>query len=181
MLEGSLQRNLSRRKGVNISSFPIADETVKLSGTYHGIRKATSLRDQPVRSEDHREDLQGSSEGSQLTGETKDDAEARNDFWSLEGDFIYRHHVEPRVQLYVPKEDTFPAPLKYIDVTRTTYTNPDVWQESRIDDCWNVEVDRKIVRLMDRIYEVHSIERKPPKRIYVVRAAAYKDSSNNQT
>ena len=137
------------------------------------------MRDQPVRSEDHREDLQGSSEGPQPTDETKDDAEARSDFWSLEGDFIYRHHVEPRVQLYVPKEDTFPAPLIYVDVT--THTNPDVLQESRIDDYWNVEVDRKIVRLMDRIHEVHSIERKPPKRIYVVRAAAHKDSSNCQT
>ena len=32
-----------------------------------------------------------------------------------------RHHVEPRVQLYVPKEDIFPIPLKYTDVTRTTH------------------------------------------------------------
>ena len=35
-------------------------------------------------------------------------------FWSIGGDFIYRHHNEPRVQLYVPKEETFPIPLKYI-------------------------------------------------------------------
>ena len=28
------------------------------------------------------------------------------------------HHNEPRVQLHVPKEETFPVPLKYIDVTR---------------------------------------------------------------
>ena len=28
--------------------------------------------------------------------------------------------VEPRVQLYVPKEETFPFPLKYNDVTRST-------------------------------------------------------------
>ena len=50
----------------------------------------------------------------------------------MEGDFIYRRHVEPRVQLDVPKAETFPIPLKYIDVTRTTYTNLDVMQESRI-------------------------------------------------
>ena len=61
--------------------------------------------------------------------ESTDDAEARADFWSIQGDFICRHHVEPRVQLYVPKEETFPIPLKYIDVTRTTHTNLDVLQE----------------------------------------------------
>ena len=34
--------------------------------------------------------------------------EAKNDFWSIAGDFIYRHHVAPRVKL------SFPIPLKYI-------------------------------------------------------------------
>ena len=84
-------------------------------------------------SEDLREELQGNSERSQPT-ETKDDAEPRNDFWSMEGDSIYRHHVEPRVQLSVAKEETLPIPLKYIDVTRTTHTNLDVLQGKRIDD-----------------------------------------------
>ena len=95
------------------------------------------------RSEDLRAELQGNSERSQPT-ETKDDAEARIDFWSMERDFIYRHHVEPRVQLFVPKEESFPIPLKYIDVTRTTHTNLDVLQESRIDDHWDVDVDRSL-------------------------------------
>ena len=81
-----------------------------------------------------KEDLQGNSEKSQPTDETKDEAEASNDFWSMEGDFIYRHQVELRVLLYVPKEETFPIPLKKIDVTRTTPTNLDVLQEKRIDD-----------------------------------------------
>ena len=40
----------------------------------------------------------------------------------MEGSFIYRQHVEPRVQLYVPKEETFPFPLQYIDVIRTGFT-----------------------------------------------------------
>ena len=44
-------------------------------------------------------------------------------------------HIEPRVQLYVPKEETFPVPLKYIDMTRASCTNLDVLQEKRIDDC----------------------------------------------
>ena len=46
-------------------------------------------------SEELREELPGNSERSQPTEETKDDAKARNYFWSMEGDFIYRHHVEP--------------------------------------------------------------------------------------
>ena len=29
----------------------------------------------------------------------RDDAEARADFWSIQGDFICRHHNEPRLQL----------------------------------------------------------------------------------
>ena len=50
--------------------------------------------------------------------------------WSIQGDFIYRHHNELRVQLYVPKEETFIIPLKYIDVTRSTHTDLDVMQET---------------------------------------------------
>ena len=47
----------------------------------------------------------------------------------LSGNFIYRHHVEPRVKLYSPRKESFPIPLKYIDVSRTTHTNLDVKQE----------------------------------------------------
>ena len=63
--------------------------------------------EQTVRSEDLIGELQGESEEPQPT-EPSDDAEARKDFWSIQGDFIYRHHTEPRVQLFVPKEETFP-------------------------------------------------------------------------
>ena len=56
--------------------------------------------------------------GAKISGENfMVDAEARADSWSIQGDFICRHHNEPRVQLYVPQEETFPIPLKYIDVT----------------------------------------------------------------
>ena len=81
--------------------FPIADGTAKLFERDHGVRESTVRRGQPVRSEDLKEELQGDSE----IDETQDHAEARNDFWSIQGDFIYRHHSEPRVQL--PKEKTF--------------------------------------------------------------------------
>ena len=43
--------------------------------------------------------------------------------------YIYRHHVEPRIKLYVPREASFPIRLKSIDVTRATSTTLDVMLE----------------------------------------------------
>ena len=95
--------------------FPIADGTAKLSGRDYEFRVPTPRREPTVRSEDLSGEILGESGESQLA-ELTDDAEARADFWSIQGDFIHRHHNELRVQLYVPKEETFPIPLKYIDV-----------------------------------------------------------------
>ena len=95
--------------------------------------KPTLRREQLARREDLSGELQGEPGASQPT-ESTDDAEARAEFWSMQGDFIYRHHNEPRVQLYVLKEETFLTPLKYSDVTRSTHTDLDVMQEKRIDD-----------------------------------------------
>ena len=81
----------------------------------------------------------------------------------MEGDFIYRHHVEPRVQLYVPKEETFPIPLKHIDVTGTTHTNVDVLQESRIDDCCYVDVDRNLSDSWTGFTKFTLLKEYPPK------------------
>ena len=89
--------------------FPLADGTAKLSGRDQGIRKSTPTRDRLVRIEDVRTDFQGSSETSQPMDEKKKETrKARNDVWSIEGVFICRHHAEPRVQLYVPKEENIP-------------------------------------------------------------------------
>ena len=56
--------------------------------------------------------------------------EAIADFWSMSGNFIYRHHVEPRVKFYSPGKESFPLPLKYLDVSRTTHTNLDIKQDT---------------------------------------------------
>ena len=61
----------------------------------------------------------------------------------MSGSFTYRHHVEPRVKLFSRREESFPVPLKYIDVTRTTHTNLDVMQKKRIDD-WNIDGSRDL-------------------------------------
>ena len=42
------------------------------------------------------------------------------------------------------REESFPIPLKYIDVSRTTHTNLDVKQEKRLDDDWNVDGSRDL-------------------------------------
>ena len=78
--------------------FPIADGTAKLLGRDHEVRESTVRREQPVGSEDLSGEFHGESEEPQPT-ESKDDAEVRNTFWSLQGGFVYRHHAEPRVQL----------------------------------------------------------------------------------
>ena len=131
-----------------------------------GIRRTTPTRDQLARSEDLSGDHQGSSDKSQSMDEAKDDAEARSDSSSIEGDFIYRRHVEPRVQLYVPKEETFLIPLTYIDVTRATQTN--VLQESRIDDYWEVDVARSLSDSWTGFTKFAILNEKHQKRIFVV-------------
>ena len=44
----------------------------------------------------------------------------------------------------MPKEESFPIPLMYIDVTRTTHTSFDVLLEKHIDDYWNVGGEREL-------------------------------------
>ena len=63
-------------------------------------------------------------------------SESRNDFKSISRNYIYRHHVEPRVNLYVPREESFPIQLRYIDVTDAT--------NATLDDKWNIERDRDV-------------------------------------
>ena len=54
----------------------------------------------------------------------------------------------------------------------------DVLQEKRIDDCWNVDANR---RFLERIHEVRTLERETSKGKNVVRGETNKHSSNYQT
>ena len=112
--------------------FTVAEGTVKIFGGEQRLRTTTFTRNHPERGEDQvlRVESDGLSSPTPLQEDsTRDDAEAKNDFWSIAGDFICRHYVEPRVELYVPREESFPNPLKYIDVTRKTHTSLDVLLE----------------------------------------------------
>ena len=125
--------------------FPAADGRIKLSGGDQELRTPTLIREHPIRGEGQRDFLR-ESEGSLPPPQDSfpDAGDAINDFWSMSGSFIYRHHAEPRVKLYSPREESFPVPLKYIVVSRTTKTNLDVMQERRVDDYWNIDGSREL-------------------------------------
>ena len=139
--------------------------TKELSGGDQDLRTSTLIRDHPIRGEDH-QDFLGESEGSLLPRQDScpDAEKTRNEFWSTSGDFIYRHHVERRVKLYTPREESFPIPLKYFDVTRTTDTTLDVMQESRIDDYWNTGGARDLSNSWTGFIQFVSVKEKLPER-----------------
>ena len=94
--------------------FPIADGRIKTLGGDQELRTSTLVRHRPIQGESNI-DFLGESEGSLPPphGSFPEAGEVINDFWSMSGSFIYRHHVEPRVKLYSPREESFPLPLKY--------------------------------------------------------------------
>ena len=78
--------------------FPVADGSAQLSGRDYEFQEPTLGRESTVR----RENLSGESHGDReefRLEELEDDAEAREDSWSIQGYFICCHHIEPRVQL----------------------------------------------------------------------------------
>ena len=80
----------------------------------------------------------------------------------MSGNFTNHHHVEPRVKLYSPREESFPIPLKYIDVSRSTCTNLDVKQEKRIDDYWNINGSRDLSDSWTGFTQFTPLSEKPP-------------------
>ena len=62
----------------------------------------------------------------------------------------------------MPREESFPIPLKYIDVSRTTRTNLDVKGEKRIDDCWNIDGPRDLSDSWTGFTQFTLLEEKPP-------------------
>ena len=52
--------------------------------------------------------------------------------------------MEPRVKLYMSREEPLPISLKYVDVTKNAHTSSDVMLVISIDDYWNVDGDREL-------------------------------------
>ena len=74
---------------------PVADGRIIFSGGHQELRTSTLIREHPIRGEGQR-DFLGESEGSPPPPQDSlpDAGEAINDFWSMSGNFMYRHHVE---------------------------------------------------------------------------------------
>ena len=79
----------------------------------------------------------------------------------------------------MPKEEIFPTPVKYFDVTRSTHTDLDVLLEKQLDDHWNVDSNRHLSDSWKRI--LYPVEREASKSIHVVRKETDKDSNDCQT
>ena len=94
--------------------FPVGDGRIKPLGGDQDLRTSTLIRQRPIRGESHLYFL-GESEESLPPphGSFPDAGGAINDFWSMSGNSIYRHHVEPRVKLYSPRS-IIPFSTEYI-------------------------------------------------------------------
>ena len=75
--------------------------------------------------------------------------------------FVYRHHIEPRVQLYAPKEVTFPIPL----ITRSTFSDLDIAQEKELKII-GMSMETDICQIRGQVSR--NIERDTSKRMCVV-------------
>ena len=97
--------------------FPVADGTVNIVGGEQRLRTATLTRDRQERGQEQ-DNLRGKSDELHSPNPLQEDStrgaeEAKSDFWTITREFIYRHHVEPRVKLYVTREESFPIQLKW--------------------------------------------------------------------
>ena len=157
-------RRIKCKRGIDATKvwtfwFPVADGTARLSGRDHEFRGPILRREQPV-SEDLRGELQGEPEGFQPT-ETIDDAEFRRDFWSIQGDFICRHHIELEFNSMCRKKKH--SLFRWNTLTTATETNLDVLQERDIDDYWNVDANRSLSDSWKGFKKFTLLKEKPPK------------------
>ena len=113
MLEDSTERRFSCQKNGEDFVYRAADGSVKLAGRDQvSPKNPPSERNTLARGEEHNDVFQGELDGSlnhQTTRMTQKPGMISGVF---SGNHIYRHHVEPRVELYVPKEGSLPVPLK---------------------------------------------------------------------
>ena len=70
--------------------------------------------------------------------------------------------MEPRAKLFVPTEESFTIPLKYIDVTRTTDTTLDVMSEKHIEDYSKVDGERELSDACTGFTRFIVLTEKPP-------------------
>ena len=131
------------------------DESKPLGGD-QDLRTCTLILQRPIQGEGH-VDFLAESEGSLSPPQDL----FPDDFWSMSGNFIYRHHFQSQTLLAERRIILF-FPLKYIDVSRTTCTNLEVKQEERIDDYWNVDGSRDLSDSWTGFTQFTPLEKKLP-------------------
>ena len=120
MSQSSLGGQLSAQLGGKVRKAGVEMERIG-RGMIPRVERGAPIRDRPERGEEQ-EILQGESGGlssppPHQDDSTRDFAEAKNDFWSITGEIIYRHYVEPRVKLYMPREEN----ISYSDEVHRLY------------------------------------------------------------
>ena len=144
------ERSIDNTKKDDEFIFPFADGTAKLSGRDFEFLEPTLRREQTARSKDLSGELQGESGESQPAVQTS--GRSKGDFTTMNVEF----------KLSVPKEERFPIPLTYIDVTGSTHIDLDVLQEKRIDDYWMVESKRNLSDSWTGVTKFTLLKDKPP-------------------
>ena len=125
--------------------FLIADGTVKISGGDQVLRTSTLIRNNPDRGEEQGH-LQGESDGSPPPPQDSslDDGEARNDFWSISGNFYLPSSRGTQSQTVRVERSIISYSTELYRRDQGTNTILDVMLEKNSDDYWNVDGDREL-------------------------------------
>ena len=135
--------------------FPIADGRIKTPGGDQELIQGESNIDFLGESEAH--------------DSLPDAGEAIHDFWSMSGSFIYRHHVEPRVKLYSPREESFPI---HLNILLCPELLTRIWMSNNRNASImsGMSMGQETCRILGQVsHNVLHWKKKPPRRIYVVR------------
>ena len=69
----------------------------------------------------------------------------------MSGNFINRHHVEPRVKLYSPREESFPIPLKNILTAAELHTQIWMLSKSAASMIIGISMDQEICLILGQV------------------------------
>ena len=87
--------------------------------------------------------------------------------WSIYGDFIHRHHIEPRVQFYVPKDERKKKPfLFHRNTLMSQGQHVQIWtlhKKKRLDDHWNVDGNNNLSDPWTGFTKFTLLKETPPK------------------
>ena len=146
------------------SFFSVADGRIKFSGGDQELRTSTLIRDHPIRGRRSRGFSWRIRRVSTHYLKTHFRMPVKHEmiFGPCQETSYTANHVEPRVKLYSPREEPFPIPLKYIDVSRTTHTTLDVLRESRIDYYWNIDGSTDLSATWTGFTQFTPLSEKPP-------------------